>query len=921
MIDALLVDPELPASVVEALRRWAGSRAAVRLSAEDPDEGWLAELVRTSSEPLTLGGCRVDLRRGVVEREGGLVALTDTEALLLAWLATRAGTLVTRGELLQHVWGYRPEMVTRVVDVTIARLRSKIERDPANPELLVTVRGKGYRLDGLRAEPSPEVRGPAPPAPAPPDPELVGRDEDRARLLGWLGADDALVSVLGPPGIGKTALAASVSRAVPGARWCGLAAATNDQEALALIGAALDLPPSAREDAVRSALVHGERPLVVLDNAEHVLALVARLLREPPASPVLVTSRVRLGVPGERCLDLEPLPLAVAGRLFLALAQRLRSTFDADPDTLDAVAARCEGLPLALELAAAQVRVLSGPDLVRHLDRGGPGAGRVGHRTYDEALASSLGLLDAPSRSLLATLAALRGDVPLTLLEALVEEPLLDLGTLADASLVKIRHEHDGSVVHLLDTVRRYVARTLPLGDAERRSLAEGVAAYVDGLALQARTPPGWPAIRELGRIRPALWGAADDALALGAPAVAERLGIGLTHAIEAVGAEGPDVALLRRLAPTSTEVAWLLSLVASSHAELEEARRLADVVVAAAGDRRSRVRAAYALGMVGIREGATDTEALERALEEADDVFDRVRLSGAIALAHKGARRARQALVWSERALAHAERTGVEWLRAIAMIPLAMAYTNVRRHASAVEVVEQFCAIHEEAGSSRYQEMIIAMRLLAERCRGRFDRAIEVQLELIALMRAQGRPGTVSSLQIARADLLLACGRPGPAAEAARVASRGFRAMGKEAETWDAEVVEAEAVLAAGDPEGAWQRLVAGKGVRSTPDARWVAVAAALALDDLPRAEGAVDGATGPLAEVLSALIARARGQTPAPPDTSGLGVHLRLLAARLGGAATPAFTPRERAILGDRDPDPELAFPEDAVARLLPQ
>jgi two-component system response regulator MtrA len=117
--------PELVARVRAALRR-AGH-------AQDPDER------------LRLGPVSIDVAGRSVERDGADVALTRTEFDLLVELARRPGQVLTRDVLLDRVWGYDYLGDSRLVDVAMQRLRAKVETDPANPTLLLTVRGAGYK--------------------------------------------------------------------------------------------------------------------------------------------------------------------------------------------------------------------------------------------------------------------------------------------------------------------------------------------------------------------------------------------------------------------------------------------------------------------------------------------------------------------------------------------------------------------------------------------------------------------------------------------------------------------------------------------------------------------------------------------------------------------------------------------------------
>ena len=101
--------------------------------------------VPSSTAALTLGEVSIDFVAHEVKRDGRVIALTRLEFDLLAALALEPGRVFTRDALLSEVWGYRQTSDTRLVNVHVQRLRSKIERDPDNPELVMTVRGVGYR--------------------------------------------------------------------------------------------------------------------------------------------------------------------------------------------------------------------------------------------------------------------------------------------------------------------------------------------------------------------------------------------------------------------------------------------------------------------------------------------------------------------------------------------------------------------------------------------------------------------------------------------------------------------------------------------------------------------------------------------------------------------------------------------------------
>lgn len=107
----------------------------------------LGRRARTSPEPpqtIEIDGCRIDLGRLVAIRDDRKVMLTAREVTILRWLHEHRTRAVSRTELLTEVWGASAEQQTRTVDMTIANLRQKIEADPSNPRIVVTVKGVGY---------------------------------------------------------------------------------------------------------------------------------------------------------------------------------------------------------------------------------------------------------------------------------------------------------------------------------------------------------------------------------------------------------------------------------------------------------------------------------------------------------------------------------------------------------------------------------------------------------------------------------------------------------------------------------------------------------------------------------------------------------------------------------------------------------
>jgi two-component system, OmpR family, response regulator MtrA len=108
---------------------------------------------------LRVGDVAIDLRSRIVSREGRTIALSPKEYDLLVALAHRAGDVVTRADLLRDVWRYEPDVVSRTVDLHVLELRRRLERDPARPELILTVRKVGYRMCAPATAPPPHVFG------------------------------------------------------------------------------------------------------------------------------------------------------------------------------------------------------------------------------------------------------------------------------------------------------------------------------------------------------------------------------------------------------------------------------------------------------------------------------------------------------------------------------------------------------------------------------------------------------------------------------------------------------------------------------------------------------------------------------------------------------------------------------------------
>jgi predicted ATPase len=446
-----------------------------------------AEATRLEELRLAAVGDRIeaDLSLG-----GGPELVAELRALLAAHpLRERL-----HGQLMRalHAAG-RPAEALTVYEEARRRLADELGADPS-PELAAL---HLELLQGTRADARPRVPVQLT--------RFVGREEELARIRALLADPGSrLVTLTGPGGAGKTRLA--VETAAAHARVCFVELAPLGDGAripYAVLGAlgvreGFRGPATDGTDRLLAALEDREL-LLVLDNCEHVVEDAARLcallLGACPGVRVLATSRESLGITGEVLVPVPPLPPEPATRLFLDRARAVRPDFPGHARVAD-ICAALDGLPLAIELAAARLRTLTPDELADRLDdrfrllSRGDRSKAPRHRTLRAVVEWSWDLLDEEERELARQLTVFSGGATLEAVEAVCGVPYPEdlLASLVEKSFLEVSEGR----YRMLETIRAFAAGTLT--DAER--LRDAHAGYFLGLAEQAE-----PRLRGAGQL------------------------------------------------------------------------------------------------------------------------------------------------------------------------------------------------------------------------------------------------------------------------------------------------------------------------------------------------------------------------------------------------------------------------------------
>jgi predicted ATPase/DNA-binding winged helix-turn-helix (wHTH) protein len=455
------------------------------------------------------GALEVDFGRREVRRDGRVVPVGNRSFEILEVLIQADGEVVSKDELMNRIW---PGAIVddNTVHVHISSLRKALGADGG---MLQTASRRGYRLVGSWTKrPMPQQARPVAVAADPPaavavrgnlplqGTSLVGRTED-IRAVQTLLSSHRLVTLTGPGGIGKTRLAIEVAWAhlsgFEGDAWLVELAALSDPSLVpatlaGTIGLGLVTDTITQNSVARA--IRDRKILMVLDNCEHLIdavaALAEMLLRTCPHAVIIATSREPLQIEEEHVYRVPPLDVPSAGlsrpdailacsavKLFLVRTRAAQSWFVArDPElvSIGGICRRLDGIPLAIEFAAARAATLGVEEVLARLDdrfallTAGRRTALPRHQTLRATLDWSYQLLSEAERHLLAVLSIFAGGFTIEAVAASAGRAKLGLAAVAEGisnlvakSLVISSGEEAGGRWRLLETVRAYALEKL----------------------------------------------------------------------------------------------------------------------------------------------------------------------------------------------------------------------------------------------------------------------------------------------------------------------------------------------------------------------------------------------------------------------------------------------------------------------------
>jgi predicted ATPase/DNA-binding winged helix-turn-helix (wHTH) protein len=499
------------------------------------------------TEALAFGPFRLLVARRELTAHGVPVAIGQRAFEILRVLVSRQGQLVTKDELMAEVW---PGVVVEEnnIQVHVSALRKLLGKAGGGERYLLTVPGRGYQfvapVERESAAQSKITAAGAPdhaaavaaaiPAAGNNLPQqltsLIGREAELAEIKGQL-AGHRLVTLTGAGGVGKTRLAIEVGRSLldryPDGVWFAeLAPLKDPQLVTSIIGEVLGVSLSAPAAAVKTlaAALKNKQLLLIVDNCEHVIAEAARvaeaLIQACPRLSILASSRERLAIGGESVIRAPSLPMPQASAALTAASAREYASIqlfeeranalglgfaltDANAATVGSICQRLDGIPLAIELAAPRLKVLSVEQLARGLDdrfrllTGGSRTALPRQQTLHALIDWSYGLLSDAEKVLLSRMSVFSGSATLASITAVVASAEIPQGqvgdlllSLVEKSLVQSDTTGDETRYRLLESTRDYAFAKLADAPATRRRLAEHFAARLATATTEWETAP-----------------------------------------------------------------------------------------------------------------------------------------------------------------------------------------------------------------------------------------------------------------------------------------------------------------------------------------------------------------------------------------------------------------------------------------------
>ena len=500
--------------------------------------------MKTSVNPIVcFGEYKLDSTRRVLEKDGTSVNLNPKTIDLLIVLIENHGKVVSKNDLLDKVWTDQ-FVEENNLTVHVAALRKALGEKKGDHRFIVTVPGRGYSFvavvdEEIEKKPvgswhSAEIEsangeGQFAKGKAQFSKSLIGRTREISEIENLVRGDELrLLTLTGAGGSGKTSLARAVGAELTadfadGVFFIELAAVNTPELVVSVIAQTLGVKESGEKLLIDVLIdfLRERRILLILDNFEQILSaapVFQRFVNSTEFLKILVTSRAPLQIDFEREMIVTPLALPplnavstnvndyAAIELFVRRAQSSRKSFVLTNENAASVADICrrlDGLPLAIELAAARVKLLSPPSILERLEHslniltGGNQDLPARQRTMRGAIEWSYDLLDKDEKIVFCQLSVFAGGFTVEAAEAVCgsDQPILDLLTsLAQNNLLTINEQDTGNMrLRMLEVVREFalelLKETVEIDDLQRihvqyfLSIAEGAEPFLEGEA------------------------------------------------------------------------------------------------------------------------------------------------------------------------------------------------------------------------------------------------------------------------------------------------------------------------------------------------------------------------------------------------------------------------------------------------------